>query len=116
MGFIVLVTIVVLWILIIEKIIKRKFKTPKRGWSWYKHDNKAFAILFSIIFIAFILFPFIFPDVDLFLIFPFVGMVLNLLFSFEKYIYKREEKLHIIYISDAILWFILGFNYFIFFS
>lgn len=116
MVFLVLITISVIWFFIIDKVIQQRFKTPKRGWNWYKHENKAFAILLYIILLAFILFPFMYPDVDLFLVFPFVGTLMNLIFSIEKFIYKKEEKIHINYLSDAIFWFILGVTAYIFIS
>jgi hypothetical protein len=107
MGFI-LIIFTIICFFIIDKVIQRKFNTPKRGWTWHKHDHKAFAILFYVIIIPIILLPFVFPDINLFLLFPFVGTLINILFSIEKFIYKRETKLYINYIFDAIFWFVLG--------
>ncbi|MBM7661039.1 hypothetical protein JOC85_001811 [Bacillus mesophilus] len=107
MGFI-LIAITIILFYIIDKVILRKFNTPKRGWKWYKHDHRGFAILFYVIMIPIILIPFVFPESNLFLVFPFAGALINILFSIEKFIFKRETKLFINYLFDAIFWFVLG--------
>ncbi|WP_078544886.1 DUF4181 domain-containing protein [Litchfieldia alkalitelluris] len=116
MGLVVLISIGVIWYFFIDRVIHQKFKVPKRGWSWYKHDNKTYAIFFYLVFTACMLIPFVFPDANLFLLFPFVGTFMNLFFCIEKYIYKKDEKLYIIYLSDALFWFVLGIAAYISFS
>lgn len=116
MGFLVLIAISLIWFLIIDKAIQRKFKTPNRSWNWYKHDNKIFAVLSYVTLIAFIILIFILPEDDIFILFPFFGTLVNLVFTIEKYIYKKEESLYINYLSDAIMWFIFGVIAYIFFS
>ncbi|WP_456276311.1 DUF4181 domain-containing protein [Bacillus sp. AK128] len=114
MGFI-LITIAIICFFIIDKVMQRKLNTPKRGWTWYKHDHKGFATLFYIIFILIILLPFIFPEVNLFLLFPFAGTLINILFTIEKLIFQRETKLYLNYLLDASFWFVLGVIAYIFF-
>lgn len=116
MGFLILITISIIWLLIIDKVIQRKFSTPKRSWARYKHDNKAFAVLFYVTIIVFIILIFILPEDNIFILFPFVGVLVNLLFTIEKFIYKKEERLYINYLSDTVLWLILGVIAYIFFS
>jgi hypothetical protein len=113
MGYLVLFTIAVLWF-VIDRLIRSKLKTPKR--SWYKHERTSFAVLFYSIILAFIVCVILFPDTNFFIVFPFLGLIVNLLFGIEKYIYKKEEKLYFLYFFDAIVWFILGMTAYIFFN
>ncbi|MCD8511535.1 MAG: DUF4181 domain-containing protein [Bacillus sp. (in: Bacteria)] len=114
-GFFLLISIGLVWFFAIDRIIRRKFNTPKRNWSWYKHDSKGFAALFYLFLLAFILIPFVYPEANLLLTLPFAGTAINLLYSLEKYIYRTETKLYVNYLSNAVFWLILGgvaFTYF----
>ncbi|MGO4887311.1 DUF4181 domain-containing protein [Anaerobacillus sp. MEB173] len=106
MMFLTLLVIFVLW-LFIERLIKQRLDiTTKRSWRFV---NKGFTILFYTIGLAAcILFAIMYPDFDFYLIFPFVGTLVALISSIEQFIYKKEERLYIVYLLDAVFWLIVG--------
>lgn len=104
MAILAIIIIFTCW-LFIDRSIRRKWNTPKRG--WYKNDNKWFAVLSFIIGALYVASVFYFEQ-SFFFVFPYFLALINLLSGIEKYLYKKETKIHIHYFSDAAFWFIAG--------
>lgn len=115
MFFLVLISIMVMWFFI-NRLIQQRFKTSRRGWKWFRYETNLFAIIFYIFFAAYIAFPFIYPNANLFIVMPFAIASFNVLFSIEQFIYKEDKKLYIQYFLDASVWCILGVTTYFFFS
>lgn len=115
MFFLVLISIMVMWFFI-NRLIQQRFKTSRRGWTWFRYENNLFGIIFYTLFVAYIAFPFIYPNANLFKVMPFAIASFNVLFSIEQFIYKEDEKLYIHYFLDASVWCILGVITYFFFS
>ncbi|SES63951.1 protein of unknown function [Oceanobacillus limi] len=113
MGYFVMLGILILWFYI-GKALRRKLNLPKRSWV-YKHWSNKFAILFYITIVVAFLYGTIGLHGNLFLLFPFLGAIVNLFFSMEQAIYKKGSRLHTRYLLDAIAWFGLGITATIFF-
>lgn len=105
MNFVLIGIIIVIWILL-DKRKKKSGKAPLRG--WYKFESKPLSILFYVLLIGYIAYPFLFPDINLFLSMPYFFAAANALFGVEQYFYKKEEKVYSFYFQDASIWVGLG--------
>ncbi len=105
MGFLVILSIIVAWYFS-ERAIKLTFNTSKR--AWYKHESIVFSVIFYLVLIGYITIPFIYPDLDVFLLMPFALAIVSFLFSIEQYIYKKEDKIYFHFLLDTFVWIALG--------
>ncbi len=106
MGYLILLVIIILWFFL-GRLLRQKYNLPKRMWG-YKHERKGFAVLFYLIILACIFYAYNNPNANLFLLFPFIGTLVNVSFSLEQFLYKRTNRLYIVYLFDAVVWFVLG--------
>ncbi|MFA9559245.1 DUF4181 domain-containing protein [Evansella sp. AB-rgal1] len=104
--------ITLLWFFI-GRLVKQKLHIPKRTWG-YKHERKSFAILFYLMLISFVLFGVLYDNANPFLLFPFLGVLINLLFSVEQYLFKKQEKQYLLYLLDGAAWLFLGITVYMF--
>lgn len=114
MRVIVLLIMLSLWIML-RFFLKTKLQISKKN-GGYKHERKEFAVLFYVVIAVGALVPLIYPTVNFFLLFPFIGVLVNLLFSVEQWIYKRDSKRHLLYLFDAAHWLVFGMTAFLFFA
>ncbi|MDG5789236.1 DUF4181 domain-containing protein [Evansella sp. AB-P1] len=113
MGFIVLIAIIVLGFYT-RTVLVKKLNIIKNSWG-YKHKRKSFAALFYIIILGSTLYIVMYQDTNFFLLFPFVGSIVNITFSIEQYLFKKEEKGHILYLFDATVWLLPGITVYLLF-